>query len=48
MILELFYGEVTAAEVLKKKCVLPDAWEKIRSEERRNTNEHTPERKAYQ
>lgn len=36
MILELFYGEVTAAEVLKKKCVLPDAWEKIRSEERRN------------
>lgn len=48
MILELFYGEVTAAKVLKKKCVLPDAWEKIRSEVRRNTNEHTPERKAYQ
>lgn len=48
MILELFYGEVTAAEVLKKKCVRPDASEKLRSEERRKANEDTPKRKAYQ
>lgn len=48
MILELFYGELTAAEVLKKKCVRPDASEKLRSEERRKTNEDTPKRKAHQ
>ena len=46
MILELFYGEVTAAEVLKKKCVWPRKNSALKNAVKRN--EDTPKRKAYQ